>query len=298
MNDHALGQALRAHVLQELQNGHLPESSRLQAVLSDLITGEQEPLRPALRTLVLSAAFSSAIGQQPPLADRRLLPRLRQELAATFSREVRQRMETVLTGLLDQPQPVGSTTTEAPVAANANTPGGSWRWAAGVVLLAGGLAVAGGVAMALLGGGVALWLRHRSAEPEVQAEAPITPALPPVPPSAPADGGVDQAAALQTLKELYRALSDHDAVRASLYYGPGSSDQFDPDFFRRFAGVRLSELRPTGRQGPVLSFSGVVTFTYPDGSSQIESRSFDVDTSRSPAVVTRSAFGRVLQRRR
>ncbi|MEY3735336.1 MAG: hypothetical protein RLZZ624_394 [Cyanobacteriota bacterium] len=304
MNDHALGQALRAQVLQELQHGRRPEPSRLQAVLSDWIASEQEPLRPALRALIHSAAFSSAIQQQPPLADGRLMPRLREELAPTFSREVRQRMETVLAGLLDQPPPFSPSTSAAPVPANSSRGGGggAGRWAAGLVLLAGVLAVAGGVAMALLGGGVALWLRHRNADPQAQAEAQIPPTLPPVrtpaPAPEPADGGADQASAVQSLNALYRALSDQDAGRASQYYGPESSDQFDPAFFRQFAGVTLSELQLTGRRGPVLSFSGVVTFTYPDGSSQIESRSFDVDTSRSPAVVTASAFGRILQLRR
>ena len=65
MNDHALGQALRAHVLQELQNGHLPESSRLQAVLSDLITGEPEPHRPALRSPVPQAPIRMPHRPQP-----------------------------------------------------------------------------------------------------------------------------------------------------------------------------------------------------------------------------------------
>jgi hypothetical protein len=82
-----------------------------------------------------------------------------------------------------------------------------------------------------------------------------------------------------------------------VYYDEGSSDQFDPAFFNQFASVTLSDLKETGRNGPQLLFSGVVTFQYPDGTSQLESRTFTVDTSRTPAVVTASAFGRVIRLR-
>lgn len=305
MKDPALGRALRAYVLQELQHGRRPEPSRLQALLNDLVHSDQEPLLPALRTLVLSTAFGSAIRQDPPLADHRLLPRLQQELATTCSQGVRLRMDAVLGGLLDQPEPATGPAAETPAPIPPARPGRRLGWPAALLALTGVLALAAGVAMAVLGGGVALWLRHRSTQPRAEAPAPITPPLPPSTPAAPTVGTPDpgagngaQAAALQSLNSLYRALSAKDAVTASQYYSPESGDQFDPAFFGQFAGVTLSDLRETGRQGPVLSFSGVVTFAYADGTSQIESRTFTIDTSRSPAMVTASAFGRILQLRR
>jgi hypothetical protein len=41
----------------------------------------------------------------------------------------------------------------------------------------------------------------------------------------------------------------------------------------------------------------VVTFVYPDGTSQSESRSFTVDTATNPALITGSSFGQVMRGR-
>ena len=323
MNDHDLGLALRAYLLRERQHNRPLDSRRLQAVLGDLIASDQDVLLPALRALVLSNAFSSAIGQEPPLADRRLLPRLRQELAPTFSLDVRQRMDDVLAGLLDQVAPgTGSSPAMAPATnqaapaptppATSDRPGGGW--APGLLVLTAVLAILGGIAMAIVGGGVMLWLRHRSPQPETAPpaaitppiQAPITPSAPLITPGststtapAPSEGGANASeAALQSLGNLYQALSSKNGETAKAYYADSSSDQFDPAFFRQFASVSLGDLRETGRSGSLLFFSGVVTFAYPDGTRQLESRTFTVDTSRSPAVVTASAFDRMIQLRR
>lgn len=323
MNDHDLGQALRAYLLRERQHNRPLDSRRLQAVLGDLVTADQEGLLPALRALVLSNAFSSAIGQEPPLDDLRLLPRLRQELVATFSQEVRRRMDDVLAGLLDQPAPdPSSPPATAPAQASAapepaaptssDRPAGGC--APGLLVLAALLAVLAGVAMAVVGGGVALWLRHRAPQPQTSEPGapsppltgPITPPAPLVPPEsattqAPLPSGTGDlasATAMQSLGNLYSALSAKDSDAARAYYDASSSDQFDPAFFRQFASVSLGDLRETGRSGSLLFFTGVVTFAYPDGTRQLESRTFTVDTSRAPAVVTASAFDRMIQLRR
>jgi hypothetical protein len=47
----------------------------------------------------------------------------------------------------------------------------------------------------------------------------------------------------------------------------------------------------------VVSLHGVVTFVYPDGSTQSESRSFVVDTATQPALITASGFNQVLKAR-
>ena len=314
MNDRDLGQALRDHLMREQQQGRPLVTSRLQAVLNDLVSADQQPLLPALRALVLSNAFASAIRQEPPLADDRLLPRLQQELASTYSLEVRQRMDAVLAGLFDQPlEPEPPTAPSPAVAATAPaTPATatsdhrSMGCGLGLLLLTAVLAALAGVAMALLGGGVALWLRHRQPQPQAEAPAaivppaaPTSPILPPESPptDAPNRDDIALSAARESLGNLYNALSAKDATAARAYYDEGSSDQFDPAFFNQFASVTLSDLKETGRSGSQLLFSGVVTFHYPDGTSQIESRTFTVDTSRSPAVVTASSFGRVIRLR-
>jgi hypothetical protein len=61
--------------------------------------------------------------------------------------------------------------------------------------------------------------------------------------------------------------------------------------------VRVSDLQESGRSGNSIMLNGVVTFTYPDGSSQSESRSFTVDTANQPARITGSSFGAVIKPR-
>lgn len=308
MNDHALGQTLRAHVLQ----GKPHQINRLQAVIGDLVSDDQRLLLPALRALVASNAFASAIGQEPPLADGRLLPRLQQELAATYSLEVRQRMENVLAGLLNQPQsaaslPADRQTATAPSTVTPASPQAR-GYGIGLLVLTGVLAMLSALAMAIVGGGVALWLRHRGSQPQADTPATITPPVTSAPSTAitpessvseaPLNGdNTASTTALRSLGHLYDALSRKDSAAARTYYNDGSSDQFDPAFFHQFASVSLSDLKETGRSGSNLFFTGVVTFVYPDGTRQLESRTFTVDTSPSPAVVTASAFTGVIRLR-
>lgn len=61
--------------------------------------------------------------------------------------------------------------------------------------------------------------------------------------------------------------------------------------------MSVADLRETNRTGSTVNLKGVVTFLYPDGSSQSETRSFSVDTGASPAVITASAFGQVVKPR-
>jgi hypothetical protein len=46
-----------------------------------------------------------------------------------------------------------------------------------------------------------------------------------------------------------------------------------------------------------VDLTGLVTFSYPDGTSQVESRSFRVDTATDPALITASSFLAVVQPR-
>ncbi|MFM8524038.1 MAG: hypothetical protein ACKOCM_00195 [Cyanobacteriota bacterium] len=306
MNDHDLGQTLRAHALAGQPPGTPQQISRLQAVIGDLVTDHQRLLLPALRALVASKAFTSALGQNPPLADARVLPRLRQELAATYAPEVLERMENVLAGLLNQPPPAVHRSVAAPPAITPTT-SQERGYGVGLLVLTGVLAMLSALAMAIVGGGVALWLRQRGSQsqppPPATVAAPVAPLPAAIPPdrstTSPPLSGDDTAstAAQQSLSNLYNALSRKDLVTARTYYNGGSGDQFDPAFFNQFAGVSLSDLKETGRSGPNLFFTGVVTFLYPDGTRQLEHRTFTVDTSSSPAVVTASAFTGVIRLR-
>ena len=54
----------------------------------------------------------------------------------------------------------------------------------------------------------------------------------------------------------------------------------------------------TSKAGSSLILEGVVTFVLPDGYLQSEKRSFCVDTSSEPPLITASEFGRVITPRR
>jgi len=325
MNDHDLGQALRSHVLSGQQQGRPLDPARLKAILMDLAGAEQQVLLPALRALVQSTAFHSAISQVQPLSDSRLRPRLQQELEGNFSLEVRQRMAVVLAGLLDQPAPPTGTSNGISVAPDppTATPAAAappqhkaTGCGVGMAVLGGGLALIGGAALIILGAGLFLWLRQHGLTPKWGSTTPIDrpavqepgqlPAPTPSTASSPGNGttnpdasgeheATEQAMAIRSLESLYNALRAKDSAAARLYYGDGSADQFDPAFFKQFERVALSDLTIKGRQGSTLDLAGVVTFIYPDGTSQVESRTFTVDISRSPALVTASAFGRVIR---
>ncbi|MCS5700338.1 hypothetical protein NZK32_14955 [Cyanobium sp. FGCU-52] len=142
------------------------------------------------------------------------------------------------------------------------------------------------------------------APPEESAEGPATPAPPQQggAPSSQAGGDRDLsgsvAAAVAGVEALYASLSAGDPAGALQRMDGSAADQFDPAFFRQFREVGVSELRATATEGSTVTLEGVVTFLYPDGSRQRESRTFSVDTARTPARITASAFGRVLSPRR
>jgi len=334
MQPHRIGQQLRAVVLRDRREGRPLDTRRLQAVIGDLCADEQADLVAPLRYLVLSGAFASTAGMDPPLADGRQLPRLQNELAQMYAGTICARLLPVLEGLLELPDsslpravataaqsapaaPPGRSTSTPPARAGGTEP-------SLLILL---LAFLSGVLMvALLGVALLLWQRHRGSLPggtvpgpsamgtgttlrEVPpSPTPTSPALepstapqaaqPPQPPAAPSETSAPLDRAVASIQELYGALSAKKFSRAQPLFGPAAADQFDPSFFRQFERVSVGNLRSTGQVGSTLHLEGVVTFVWPDGSLQTESRTFSVDTSSSPAVINGSAFGQVLTPRR
>ena len=127
------------------------------------------------------------------------------------------------------------------------------------------------------------------------AQEPATSQPPPAP-----DLGTQQAnpdLAIASVQQLYTDISSGHLDAARQLFSPAAADQFDPSFFSQFQQVSVSDLRETGRSGSSVTVSGVVTFVYPDNTTQSESRSFTVDTSTQPALITGSSFGAVLKPR-
>jgi hypothetical protein len=330
VNDYALGANLRRQILSDLERGLPLDGRRLQALVGDFCGQSQLALLPALKYLVLAPGFSSAASQQPPLpADARLQLRLQQELNEVFAAPICARMDGVLRGLLglqeasapaqaaapwpSQPAPI-PLQEEPPLDEEeydeelepATGRGGSNGLVAVLSFMAGVLVVG-------VGGGLA-WLLLQTTLPSTNPADGQRPGLPgelatpspdtktaeaPPAPDLSQQGSSDAASAqaIASVEQLYNDLSLGNVQAARQRFSGEAADQFDPAFFRQFQRVSVDQLRTIGINGSQVSLEGVVTFVYPDGTSQSESRQFTVDTSTDPALITASSFGQVTRGR-
>ena len=318
MNDYDLGVQLRRQILTDLERGLASDGRRLQALLGDFCADRQVSLLPALKYLVLSAGFSNAISQQPPLpADGRLQLRLQQELDQVFATAICERMDAVLRGLLGLPAsnttmaatvaaPTHETTValDRPAAARTAAPEPP-RGNGGLVAL---LSFMAGVLVVGVGGGLTwLWLQSdqvvsnpQLSAPPAKPEEPSQPRADQVteaPPAAPDLGNAELNRAMASVQQVYSELSLGNIQSARQLFSESAADQFDPSFFRQFQRVSVDELQETSRNGSAINLQGIVTFVYPDGTTQSESRSFTVETSSNPPLITASSFNQVVQGR-
>lgn len=308
VNDYELGVQLRRQILMDLERGLASDGRRLQALLGDFCGERQAALLPALKYLVLSAGFNHAVNQQPPLAaDGRLQLRLQQELGQVFAAPICERMDAVLRGLLGLAADSSvAAALDAPSMPVAPAVSGGSSGGGGLVALLGFIA---GVLVVGVGGGLA-WLWLQNGQPGSRPELSLNPSIPQkpsqptpdpvtaIPPTAPDLSGAEQNRAFASVQQVYNELSLGNMQGAQQLISSTAADQFDPAFFRQFQRISVDALRETGRSGSSINLQGVVTFVYPDGTSQSESRSFTVDVSTDPALITASRFGQVVQARR
>lgn len=308
MTPRDMGLHLRALVIADREAGLAVNPQRLMAVVSDLAGQEHTELVAPLRNLILSAAFASAAGQEPPLAGWASLPRLRHELAQMYAEPVCARLQPVLEGLLELPAGAGAAAPARAGAAGINSV---------LVLLCGALLLA-------LASLIGLWrLQHPQAgdaQPTPPAPAPAasppttyprTPMVRAIPaPSANTGSasvrdlrnGADSAAeavsrAKGSVEQLVSALSGKEYGQVNRRIGRGAADQFESGFYNQFDSVSVQELRSTGQQGSIVEIEGVMVFRWPDGSHQSETRRFSVDSDQEPPRILSSSFERVLKER-
>jgi hypothetical protein len=322
LNDHELGGRLRCQILSDLERGLPSDGRRLQALVGDLCGQEQRPLLPALKYLVMTPGFNNAVAQHPPLpADPRLQLRLQQELNEVFAAAISARMEAVLRGLMglaavnsegmapeEPPEREPDLDAEAEgetFELNAIPPSGGSRGLVAVLSFIAGVLVVG------VGGGLA-WLLLQSSpvrnpdvgdlsgSPARQDPAPSA-AEPPTAPEPDLEAirreAASTAQAVASVEQLYNDLSLGNIQAARQRFGGEAADQFDPAFFSQFQRVSVDNLRKLSRDGSLITLEGLVTFVYPDGTSQSESRSFTVETATDPALITASNFGQITRRR-
>jgi len=310
MTDYDLGQSIRAALDQREQTSGQPLDPRtVEARLPELMPAGQQDLLPALSFLLRSRALASALAQPAGSDDGRIAARLLSEVQAQYSPAICQRLHGVIQGLVGRPQHNQANATWAPTpAATASpavttvvtsAPGSSWV----VALLC--------FLIGLLGSGLLLllWLQKPSSQPTDNSAPPLanpTASAPPALVAAPSAPGATPSttvgtdginAAVASIQELYAALSAKDYAAAASHFGPVAADQFDPTFFNQFERVTVADLHQTSSTGSMLNLEGLVTFVYRNGTVQTETRSFTVDTRTTPALITSSEFGRVVQPR-
>ncbi len=323
MNDYALGTTLRRQILVDLERGLPLDGRRLQALVGDFCGQNQLALVPALKYLVLSPGFSSAASQQPPLpADSRLQLRLQQELNDVFAAGICTRMDAVLRGLLGLEEAGKPPLTPAPeprsqsedeeIELNDNDqrePAGANNSSSGLVAV---LSFMAGVLVVGVGGGLG-WLLLQTSQPSGNPLTSGRPRLPgelvnPAPEATPSEappadslnsntGNAATSQAIASVEQLYNELSLGNIQAARQRFSGEAADQFDPAFFRQFQRVSVDNLRELSRDGTLVTLEGLVTFVYPDGTSQSESRQFTVETATEPALITASSFGQVTRGR-
>lgn len=133
-----------------------------------------------------------------------------------------------------------------------------------------------------------------------QIPAPTTASASPEPGVAPGttalaeDTAAAQQRAISRVQELYAALSAKDYDRARVFVSAEAADQFQPGSLEAYEQVAIQDLRVSSQSGSTVELEGVVSLVQADGSRHLETRSFRVDVAADPAIITASAFGRVL----
>jgi cell division septation protein DedD len=318
MNDYELGVRLRRQIFTDFERGNSNDGRRYQALLSDFCGERHSLLLPALKHLVQSPGFASALALQPPLpSDRQLLLRLQQELQQVFAAAICQRMDGVLRGLLALPNDGETASSLSAPEAAAVAAVGPGRGGSGLVAVLG--FIAGVLVVGVVGALSWLVLLNRQPSGMPSTNTALQQPADEMPQAEPASSESETAEAapaetnstsspdpqqlaleqaITSVRQLYDNLSVGNHAAARALFSPAAADQFDPAFFEQFQRVAVDNLRETGREGSVLMLEGVVSFVYPDGSSQSESRSFNVDTADGRALITGSSFGEVVRPRR
>ena len=104
-------------------------------------------------------------------------------------------------------------------------------------------------------------------------------------------------AAIYVIQEWVEAMSNNDTQRASKYMTGAAERMYDPAFFKQFERVNVSNLTVDSASGSFINLSGIMTFVYPDGSVQKETRDFTIFSKDGSTVVTNTEFGKVVDPR-
>ncbi|MEO0806722.1 MAG: protein kinase [Cyanobacteria bacterium J06643_4] len=103
--------------------------------------------------------------------------------------------------------------------------------------------------------------------------------------------------AIAALERFYDHVSYKEWARARSYFNEELAQTFRPSFFQQFEQVTVEYLQVTSQTSDTIEFLGQNTYYYPDGSLQIEERTFTLRLIDEEPKIVASEFVRITQRR-
>ncbi len=103
--------------------------------------------------------------------------------------------------------------------------------------------------------------------------------------------------AKSVVKSVYLDLSNKQWTSASSFYSSKISHQFDPNFFKQFNRVDIDDIQVTSRSETTINLVGVNSYFYPEGTTQVEERSYKVELINGEPLITDSQFVKVIRLR-
>jgi serine/threonine-protein kinase len=136
----------------------------------------------------------------------------------------------------------------------------------------------------------------QSSEPAQDSEPE---ASPPIEETAPPGetNDLDTNTSVAVVENLYGAIAAQNWAEASAYFSATASPPFDPNFFQQFEQVSVSNLRVASQTDSTITLTGENTYVWPDGSTQREERSYTISQEDGQALISDSAFIRMIQAR-
>ena len=134
--------------------------------------------------------------------------------------------------------------------------------------------------------------------PSTPTSTPIptpTPIPSQVQPITPPSSYISEGNAISLIETLYFLISDKQFVQAADLYSRQLAEEFDPNFFRQFDRVTVSDLYVISRTDTSINLEGINTYVWSDGSIQRELRTYTVHQVGNDVKITASEFVRVMQ---
>ncbi|WP_404790448.1 protein kinase [Altericista sp. CCNU0014] len=104
-------------------------------------------------------------------------------------------------------------------------------------------------------------------------------------------------AAQNTVESFYRYISNKNWDAAHSLFGAKLAQQFEPSFYQQFQQVTVKNLKIIDRSAENISLIGQNTYFYPNGSTQLEERTYVVEMINGQPYITDSSFIRVIKTR-